>query len=1017
MLRIPSLHIIGRKAGLFMMMIQLTLIIPAHSQVTSFNFRRLTTTDGLSDGIIRGIVQDKYGFTWIGTSYGLNRFDGITVKTYFSKAGDTGSLTNNYIQSLYCDKEGNIWIGTFTGLCRFDYSKNNFVRYSAPASVLITDMMQDKTGKIWGSSENGLWIVDEKTHSIRQFIAAGGQEEQKKFRFGIRQIIAAPDGSWYMATNDGIKIFDPIKASISEIKHDPANKSSLSGDNIYSVSIDSAGNLWAACNYEGAVLDKINLKDHTLKHYGHFTDPKKKWNNNTILRIMTDKKGRVWVASAYSGISLYDEKKDDFEDYTSDPLVTNSLLSNSNNIIYQDREGIIWLGTPGYGLSYFNPDKNFFSSIYPIFGANSLVVETWGRSACEDSQGNLWLGTGKGVAKYDRVKKVVTTFSNSDENGRVVYINSIRSLLEDDNGNIWIGTSKGLNRYHPSTGVMDFFDDKQGIPLAFFWMLAKDKNGDIWLGSTYGLYRYDQKKNRFDDLSKDSLLSKYAHRNVQALYVDSKNRLYIGLLDIGLMIYDIDKKEKKLLTIKDSLISDTRFSSFAEARDGIIWIGAENGLTAYDPVKNHSKFYTRENGLASDRTNNIMVDSLNRVWIGTSNGLCMLNEKRDKIKKFDVNDGLLTNQFNEQSAYKTHDGLFIYPTYKGFLVFKPEAYKESKSIVPAYITSFKVSDKEINQVTESIQSLHLRNDQNFFSIELAGLNYMNPYQCMYAYRLEPFDKDWIFTRKREINYTNVPAGDYTFRYKVVNDTQEENVPEKTLQIFIKEIFYKTWWFRTLLLLTIASSVAAFYRYRLQQREKILVLQNKAQLLEKEKALVQFENLKQQLNPHFLFNSLTSLRSLIRVDPKTATHFLDGLSKTYRYLLKSGDNELVTLGEELNFVETFTELQKTRFKDGLKINITVDSFYRKKYIAPVTLQNLIENAIKHNTTSGESPLEIDIFTEGDYIVVKNNLQRYRIVETSNKRGLASMQSLYRYLSDKPLIITENEKYFMVKIPLI
>ena len=414
-----------------------------------------------------------------------------------------------------------------------------------------------------------------------------------------------------------------------------------------------------------------------------------------------------------------------------------------------------------------------------------------------------------------------------------------------------------------------------------------------------------------------------------------------------------------------------------------------------------------------------MVDSLNRIWIGTSNGLCLLNTDRKHIKRFDVNDGLLTNQFNEQSAYRTHDGLFIYPAYKGFLVFRPEAYRESNAVIPSYIISFKVAGKEWNSSVniESQQKVNLRHNQNFFSIELAGLNYMSPHQCTYAFKLEPFNKDWIYSTKREINYTNVPAGDYTFRYKVITDDAEKNVVEKTMGIHINEIFYKTWWFKAFILLIIAGTIIAFYRYRLSQREKILVLQNKAQLLEKEKTIVQYESLKQHLNPHFLFNSLTSLRSLIKTDAKTASGFLDGMSKVYRYVLKSGDEDLVLLKDELDFVQTFAELQKTRFKNGLQVNIQVSDEYNNKYIAPVTLQSLIENAIKHNTADTESPLVIDIFTENGFVVVRNNLQRYRIVETSNKKGLAGLQSLYHYYSDIPMEITDDGNYFTVKIPLL
>jgi hypothetical protein len=266
--------------------------------------------------------------------------------------------------------------------------------------------------------------------------------------------------------------------------------------------------------------------------------------------------------------------------------------------------------------------------------------------------------------------------------------------------------------------------------------------------------------------------------------------MWIGVLDIGLVMYDIDQKKKRVLTIKDGLITDTRFSCFAEDQEGIIWIGSEEGLVAYDPAKNQSRFYNQENGLASDRTNNILVDGEDRVWIGTSNGLCVLNKEREQFKRFDVADGLLTNHFNEQSAFATKDGLFIYPNYKGFLLFHPDEFKENKSDISAYITSFKIGNKEINGNTNELKELELRHNQNFFSMELIGLNYMNPSQCRYAYQLAPFNENWMYTSKREINYTNVPAGDYTFRYKVITDNPDWNVPEKTVNITFIKYFIK-----------------------------------------------------------------------------------------------------------------------------------------------------------------------------------------------------------------------------------
>jgi len=1006
----------GKIAALLICILFL-LFSSLHAQTTSFNFRHLTDADGLSDGVVRAFVQDQYGFIWIGTSYGLDRFDGINIKSWFNKSGDTTSLGNNYVQSLYLDSKSNLWIGTFTGLSRYDYGTNTFINYKGANEITVNSILEDKQGKIWLGTNDGLWDINEKQLTIQPFTKNQDKAFQKSFHCILRQIIPSPTGDWYIATTQGIRIFNPITYAYTELRQNPAEKFSLSNDAVVSVALDSLGNLWATCTSPQSYLDKIDFKNRTITHYDHFITGDPKWKNNVLQQVFIDNKGRVWVTAGSSGLSLYDPWTDDFSDFTNNPFIPNTVISNTNIVVYQSRDGVIWLGTAGYGLSYFNPDQNLFSTVYPFLNSDFPIFDTWCRAACEDKEGHYWLATAKGVAQYDAQWKLISTLLNEDNKPPVLYNNSVRSILNDSQGDIWIGTAKGLNRYHPSSGKMDFFNEKQGILQSFFWMMAEDKAGEVWLGAANGLFRYNRDENRFDDFRGDSILSPYAYHNIQALYIDQHNRAWIGVLDVGLIMYDIDRKQKRVLTIKDSLISDTRFSSFAEDQDGIIWIGSEEGLVAYDPVKNHSKFYTRENGLPSDRTNNILVDSLNRVWIGTSNGLCVLNKERNAFKRFDVTDGLLSNHFNEQSSYSTRKGLFIYPTYKGFLLFHPEAYQVSSSSVSAFVISFKIGDKEINANLNELKDLNLHYNQRFFSIELIGLNYMNPSQCRYAYKLEPFDHDWTYGTKRDVNYTNVPAGNYTFRYKVITDNPDYNVPEKAIHISISQIFYKTWWFISLLAILLSLAIFSFFRYRILHREKIMVLNNKAQLLEKEKTLVMYENLKQHLNPHFLFNSLTSLGSLIRVDQQMAGDFLEKMSKVYRYILKNRDNETVPLSEELNFVNMYIQLQKTRFEKSLDVQMRIDeeSMYRK--IPPVTLQNLVENAIKHNVADVDSPLIIELYTEDDYLVVRNNLQRKKFVETSNQQGLSSMKSLYHYLSKKPMIIEEDKHYFTVKVPLL
>lgn len=192
-------------------------------------------------------------------------------------------------------------------------------------------------------------------------------------------------------------------------------------------------------------------------------------------------------------------------------------------------------------------------------------------------------------------------------------------------------------------------------------------------------------------------------------------------------------------------------------------------------------------------------------------------------------------------------------------------------------------------------------------------------------------------------------------------------------------------------------------------------------LQKERAEAQFESLKNQLNPHFLFNALTSLNSLIVENPILAGEFVQQLSKVYRYVLQSRDKEFVSLETELKFVEHYLRLLKTRFNTALQVEIHVGAEARERLIVPVTLQTLVENALKHNIVNAQKPLHIMISTKQHenvwYLVVENTLQRRTLVETSNKQGLTRLAALYKHLSPEALKVCETEQTFAVELPLL
>lgn len=192
---------------------------------------------------------------------------------------------------------------------------------------------------------------------------------------------------------------------------------------------------------------------------------------------------------------------------------------------------------------------------------------------------------------------------------------------------------------------------------------------------------------------------------------------------------------------------------------------------------------------------------------------------------------------------------------------------------------------------------------------------------------------------------------------------------------------------------------------------------RAERLEREKARVQFDNLKNQLNPHFLFNALSSLNSLIASDPEQASDFLQHMSRVYRYVLRHKDKEVVSLKVEMEFISNYLFLLDTRFGTAFSFRNDVPEEDREKGIVPVTLQILIENAVKHNVISDKKPLHVRLYTEKGYLVLSNEVQAKTTVDGSNKMGLENLKGLYRFLSDRPVYWEIEETVFRIYIPMI
>ncbi|HEX2534707.1 MAG TPA: two-component regulator propeller domain-containing protein [Chitinophagaceae bacterium] len=977
------------------------------TQLTQFHFKHLNSAQGLSNNVVRALAQDKYGFIWLGTLHGLSRYNGYTVKSYYSE-GRPGDLPNHAVSSLLCDAQGTVWIGTRTGLCIYRYERDDF-QACALDSAHVFSLAERDGRSLWAATSKGLFIVDKSSKTVRRT----GLPVLDTAR--VAQVVAQPDGTVLICGRAGLFLYHPGSGALRHWRvantRDPADTSVR-----YAIRARD-GSYWVSVGNGKNLLCRLDAGGRLLAGYDRLPPLYEGASDNFVVRILEDREGTIWLATTKGGIIRYNAATDDFTPFVHDHVQPASISVDNCNVLLLDREGGIWSGTEGFGADWFYPAKSYFRNIQLSYNKENTLVGYWCRAATQDSSGQLWLGTGYGLSRFDEKTGRFTNFRNPPAGPRLLHSNSIRSLATDRAGNVWIGTAEGVNRWNPRTGAIEAFDEKRGIGTIFTWCLYVDRAGVLWAGGNRGLYRWDEKAGKFDDLKTHPVLGREANRIYRAIFQDSKGRYWLAAS--GVFLYDPAAGTLRQFRSggKDSLVNEV-VTSFTEDREGTIWVATIDGLSAYDEARNIFRNYRRKDGLPSTETACLLTDRLNRIWIGTGNGLSYYDKRRNRFINFDVNDGLCSAQFAEHQGYRLRDGRFIYPTYQGFVLFEPEKVNISHSHTPVYLTDFRVMNTDSSAVNaEELKQVSLQPNQNFFSFELTAPHYRNAAQCWYAYKLEGFDKNWHYTRNRTVTYTNVPGGDYTFLYKATGDPGDWSSPGKKLFIHIDTPVAQTVWFKVLMGTLLLLGVLLVYRLRTAQREKLHALRTRAYSLEKEKAMALYENLKQHLNPHFLFNSLTSLSGLIQVNPPRAAEFLDEMSQIYRYILKSKESELVHLGDELRFVGQYISLLRTRFGAGLQVHIEVPEEYNYRKIVPVTLQNLIENAIKHNIIDEEEPLRICISVNEQYLSVSNNLQRKKFVETSNKQGLDNLTSFYTYLSTLPVRVEETENRFTVKIPLI
>lgn len=787
------------------------------AQPPDLRFDRISIADGLSQSSINCLYQDSYGFLWIGTEDGLNRYDGYEFTVYLPDQTNPKSIASNFMYDIVEDNNRNLWIATRNGLSRFNYEKETFTNYihtpNNPTTIPDNDVMScfvDSKGTTWAGSKGGLSKIslDDGIFKAKNYQHILNDSTSLVHNY-IWEIFEDSNGYLWLGTDNGLSKFDPKNETFTNYIANPDDPDAIWGEVIHSIAEDSQGNIWLGSFEAG--LNKFDPKTGKFKHYNIKTG----YNvSNLIFEIYVDDNQNIWVGT-YEGLNLYDKQKDDFYHYSNDPKDLGSLSFNIVQCIYKDKGGVLWIGTDG-GLNKVDLKKKQFNHYRKIFNNPNSLINNRVWAFCEDSQGYIWIGTSDGLDRFDPENKVFKHFKPKFHKDSLATRN-IWAIIETKDKHLWLGTwGQGLFEYDRETGKFKNYIHESLNPNSlssdFVRSLYEDKDGIIWIG-TYGggLCTYNRKTNEFGYYlhDKDDTNS-LSHEFAYSIYEDQRGTIWVATRN-GLSRFDKRNETfKRYRHDPASLysISHNYIRCFHEDVHGNLWIGTSGGLNRFDHSSERFFSYTKKDGLPNDVVYGILSHN-KQLWLSTNKGISCFDTEKETFKNYEAADGLQSNEFNGGAYYKSRSGKLYFGGINGFNSFYPDSIKENDYIPPIVITNFQIlnetvpigADEDGRVILEksiyTTDKIFLDHNDYFFSFEFASLHFARPKRNKYAYMLKGFDQDWIYINadKRFATYTNLNPGKYTFLVKGTNkDGKWNNVPASIKINVIPPFWLQTWFY-------------------------------------------------------------------------------------------------------------------------------------------------------------------------------------------------------------------------------
>jgi ligand-binding sensor domain-containing protein/signal transduction histidine kinase len=790
--------------------------------------RCLGIEKGLSNNSVTSIFKDHYGYMWIGTYDGLNRYDGQKFRIFRNTWGDSTSLGNNHITAITGNAQELI-VGTQKGLFYYNYRSAKFspLKYTAahlhgakPVITNVNVLVSGKNGNVYaGTNKLGLLLYRGANATGQKITGVRGNDYTV-------QALAFDNNEQLFAfvANQGLFKLNKKSNVLELVNRDLGSATCMLFDK-------NSNQIWIGTENGLYYYDQSNGVLHS------YQSTSAKLSSNNITDLNYDGQGNLWVSTNGGGINLLNVKQNKLI-YLTPGRELGTLRSGAISAVYIDNEARKWIATLRGGVNIIEADNgNFKNFNHDPFNKNS-VVNNFILSFCEDERRNIWIGTdGGGLSYWDRAKNNYQSFVHS-ANPTSLQSNFVVSIVKDYTNKIWVATfSGGIDAFDPRTRSFIHYtcnDPGRNKTEKNFWKLFEDSQHNLWAGATRGgaLYRYDRTKDCF--VVYDKTLT-----DIHVLFEDAAGTLWAGDYTDLIKINPATKT-----TVRYSMGYALR--TIAQRDRNRLWIGTEGGgLLQFDLKKHIFRRYTQKDGLAGNSVLNALVANNGNLWCSTYNGLSEFDSSRNTFTNYNSSDGLQSNQFNYNAALKLRSGELLFGGIAGFNLFDPDSIQSV-----ARSPKLRINDVRINNVAVEgssnftdgnpiplLQQIKVPYNEATIAIDYTALEYSLPDKISYAYYLEGWDHGWNTVGKLQTAYyTRLNEGSYRLHIKATDTQGNWSAEQLTINITVLPPWYRTWWAYLIYIGASGALIYWFWLYRSRQQHLKYEVQIANLNMEREKEL-------------------------------------------------------------------------------------------------------------------------------------------------------------------------------------